>query len=45
MYERPIIPHEAPQENIQLCQDIIAYLEQGDVVTVVDELALSLIHI
>ena len=22
MYERPIVPHEAPQENIQLCQDI-----------------------
>ena len=39
MYERPIVPHEAPQENIQLCQDIIACLEQGDVVTVVDELA------
>lgn len=39
MYERPIVPHEAPQENIQLCQDIISCLEQGDVVTVVDELA------
>lgn len=39
MYERPIVPHEAPQENIHLCQDIIACLEQGDVVTVVDELA------
>lgn len=39
MYERPIVPHEAPQENIQLCRDIIACLEQGDVATVVDELA------
>ncbi len=39
MYERPIVPHEAPQENIKLCQEIIACLKQGDVVTVVDELA------
>lgn len=39
MYERPIVPHEAPQENIQLCQAIIGCLEQGDVVTAVDEYA------
>lgn len=39
MYERPIVPHEAPQENIQLCQDIIACLEKGEVATAVDEYA------
>lgn len=39
MYERPIVPHEAPQENIQLCQAIIACLEEGDVATAVDEYA------
>lgn len=39
MYERPIVPHEAPQENIQLCRAIIACLETGDVVTAVDEYA------
>lgn len=39
MYERPIVPHEAPQENIQLCQSIIACLETGDVATAVDEYA------
>ena len=37
MYERPIVPHEAPQENIRLCRDIIACLETGDVATAVDE--------
>ena len=36
MYERPIVPHEAPQENIQLCRDIIACLETGDVATAVE---------
>ena len=35
MYERPIVP----QENIQLCRDIIACLETGDVATAVDEYA------
>ena len=39
MYERPIVPHEAPQENIQLCESIIACLETGDVATAVDEYA------
>nr|WP_325194911.1 M28 family peptidase [uncultured Oscillibacter sp.] len=39
MYERPIVPHEAPQENVRLCRDIIACLETGDVATAVDEYA------
>lgn len=39
MYERPIVPHEAPQENILLCQAIIDCLKQGDVATAVDEYA------
>ena len=39
MYERPIVPHEAPQENIQLCRQIIDCLETGDVAAAVDEYA------
>ena len=39
MYERPIVPHEAPQENIQLCRAIIACLETGDAAAAVDEYA------
>lgn len=39
MYERPIVPHEAPQENVRLCRDTIACLETGDVATAVDEYA------
>ena len=39
MYERPIVPHEAPQENIQLCREIITCLAAGDVGTAVDEYA------
>ncbi len=39
MYERPIVPHEAPQENIQLMQEIIGCLVEGDVVTATDEYA------
>ena len=39
MYERPIVPHEAPQENIALCQQVIDCLEEGDVVTAADEYA------
>ncbi len=39
MYERPIVPHEAPQENIQLCRQIIGCLETGDVAAAVDEYA------
>lgn len=39
MYERPIVPHEAPQENIQLCRDVIDCLKTGDVQTAVDEYA------
>jgi len=39
MYERPIVPHEAPQENIGLFNSIIPLLEEGDVVTAADEYA------
>lgn len=39
MYERPIVPHEAPQENIQLMQEIITCLKAGDVVKAADEYA------
>ena len=39
MYERPIVPHEAPQENIQLMRQIIGSLREGDVVTAADEYA------
>ena len=37
MYERPIVPHEAPQENVQLAETIIELLEQGEVSQAVDE--------
>ncbi len=39
MYERPIVRHESPQENIQLCRLTIEALEEGDVVTAADEYA------
>ncbi len=39
MYERPIVPHEAPQENIELIQETLKSLEAGDVITAVDEYA------
>ena len=39
MYERPIVPHEAPQENIAICEDVIECLETGDVATAVDNYA------
>lgn len=39
MYERPIVPHEGPQENIEICNEIISLLEKGDVNTAVDEYA------
>ena len=39
MYERPIVPHEAPQENITLCENIISCLGEGQVATAVDEYA------
>lgn len=39
MYEKPIVPHEAPQENIRLMQEIISCLKAGDVVTAADEYA------
>lgn len=37
MYERPIVPHEAAQENIMLMEECVSYLEEGDVQYVVDE--------
>jgi hypothetical protein len=37
MYERPLVPHEAPQENIQLSKTIISLLEKGEVAEAVDE--------
>ena len=37
MYEKPIVPHEAPQKNIRICESIIKCLQDGDVVTAVDE--------
>lgn len=39
MYEAPVVPHEAPQTNIDLMQSIIASLQTGDVVTAADEYA------
>ena len=42
MYEKPIVPHEAPQKNIRLCEDIIECLKNGEVSKAVDEYAWSL---
>ena len=42
MYEKPIVPHEAPQKNIRLCESIIECLKKGDVATAVDEYAWTL---
>jgi Iap family predicted aminopeptidase len=39
MYERPIVPHEAPQENISLINQTLDCLEQGDIVAAADEYA------
>ncbi len=39
MYERPIVPHEAPQENIQTMKTIITELKAGNINKVVDEYA------
>ena len=39
MYEAPIVPHEAPQSNIYLMEQIITSLKSGDVVTAADEYA------
>ncbi len=39
MYEKPLVPHEAPQENIALMEAVVAALEEEDVVTAVDEYA------
>ena len=37
MYERPIVPHQAPQETIALCQHIIDCLVRHDPATAVDQ--------
>jgi Iap family predicted aminopeptidase len=39
MYERPIVPHEAPQENIALMNEIVALLAEGRVKEAADEYA------
>lgn len=39
MYEKPIVPHEAPQKNIDLMKSIIDCLKKGDVVSAVDNYA------
>lgn len=39
MYEKPIVPHEAPQENIGLMNEVLKCLKEGDVVTAADEYA------
>jgi hypothetical protein len=39
MYERPVVPHEAPIENITLSRSTIDALKEGDVVTAADEYA------
>ncbi len=37
MYERPIVRHEAPQENIQLMEECVSLLEAGELQTALDE--------
>jgi hypothetical protein len=39
MYEAPIVPHEAPQSNIELMQNIVTSLKAGDVVSAADNYA------
>lgn len=39
MYEEPVVPHEAPQKNIEQMEAVIEALERGDVVTAADEYA------
>ncbi|HWQ78631.1 MAG TPA: M28 family peptidase [Anaerovoracaceae bacterium] len=39
MYEQPVVPHEAPQSNIELMQKIVDLLKAGDVVAATDEYA------
>lgn len=39
MYEKPIVPHEAPQINIQLIGQTIEALKEGDSITAADEYA------
>lgn len=37
MYEKPVVPHEAPQENIHLINQTVKALKAGDVKTAADE--------
>jgi hypothetical protein len=39
MYERPIVPHEAYQENIGLIEETVKALKDGDIAKAVDEYA------
>jgi hypothetical protein len=39
MYEKPIIPHQAPQENIALMNETVALLQEGKVQEAADEYA------
>ena len=39
LYERPVVPHEGPQENIQLAEAVITLLEEGKVAEAADEYA------
>jgi len=39
IYETPIVPHQSPQESIDLINQTVAFLEDGDVVSAVDETA------
>ncbi len=39
MYEAPVVPHEAPQSNIELMRQIVDLLKAGDTVTAADEYA------
>ena len=39
MYERPVVPHEAPQENIMLINQTVKALKDDDTATAADEYA------
>lgn len=39
VYESPVVPHESPQDNIELMEAVIEALADGDVVTAADEYA------
>ena len=42
IYERPIVPHQSPQESIDLINRTVDFLEEGDVVAACDETALKI---